>query len=159
MAEQEFEVVAKLRIRQAKLEDAKDLQAYCFPDQQLKAVTESLEHDLEQEKDRNEVRLVADASGYAVGQIRIERKSSEDSVGTLADLLVALPFRVFGVSGRLIEMAEQIGSEIGLTKLKIDIPESEAAIIEAYERWGFKPSPMVTLEKEIQISTKSTDTK
>ena len=36
MAEQEFEVVAKLRIRQAKLEDAKDLQAYCFPDQQLK---------------------------------------------------------------------------------------------------------------------------
>ena len=44
-------------------------------------------------------------------------------------------------------------------KLKIDIPESEAAIIEAYERWGFKPSPMVTLEKEIQISTKSTDTK
>ena len=94
-----------------------------------------------------------------MGQIRIERKSSEDSVGTLADLLVALPFRVFGVSGRLIEMAEQIGSEIGLTKLKIDIPESEAAIIEAYERWGFKPSPMVTLEKEIQISTKSTDTK
>ena len=80
MAEQEFEVVAKLRIRQAKLEDAKDLQAYCFPDQQLKAVTESLVHDLDQEKDKSIVRLVADASGYAVGQIRIERKSSEDSV-------------------------------------------------------------------------------
>ena len=150
MAEQEFEVVAKLRIRQAKLEDAKDLQAYCFPDQQLKAVTESLVHDLEQEKDRNVVRLVADASGYAVGQIRIERKSSEDSVGTLADLLVALPFRVFGVSGRLIEMAEQIGSEIGLTKLKIDkIEISIIAVIRAEISKYFKLTPATLNEPNV----------
>ena len=158
MAEQEFEVVAKLSIRQAELEDAKDLHTYCFPDQNVETVTESLTHDLEQEKSKNVIRLVADANGYAVGQIRIQRKSSEKSVGCLADLLVSLPFRVFGVSGRLIEMAEQVASEIGLVSLEIDVPEADTAIIEAYERWGFKPRPTVTLEKEIQLSTKPTKT-
>ena len=66
MADQEFEVVAKLRIRQAKIEDAKDLQTYCFPAQDLETVTQSLTADLEQAESKDVVRLVADASGHAV---------------------------------------------------------------------------------------------
>ena len=103
MADQEFEVVAKLRIRQAKIEDAKDLQTYCFPAQDLETVTQSLTVDLEQAESKDVVRLVADASGHAVGQIRIERKSGESTIGHLGDLLVSSPFRVFGISGKLIE--------------------------------------------------------
>jgi len=149
MADQEFEVVAKLRIRQAKIEDAKDLQTYCFPAQDLETVTQSLTADLEQQAESKDVvRLVADASGHAVGQIRIERKSSESSIGHLGDLLVSSPFRVFGISGKLIEMADKVAYENGLSQLQIELPQSETAIIEAYERWGFTLHPVVILQKE-----------
>ena len=153
MAAQEFEVVAKLRIRQAKIEDAKDLQTYCFPAQDLETVTQSLTADLEQAESKDVVRLVADASGHAVGQIRIERKSSESTIGHLGDLLVSSPFRVFGISGKLIEVADKAAYENGLSRLQIELPQSETAIIEAYERWGFTLHPVAILQKETQPYT------
>ena len=43
--------------------------------------------------------------------------------------------------------------ENGLSRLQIELPQSETAIIEAYERWGFTLHPVAILQKETQPYT------
>jgi len=150
MADQEFEITTKLGIRAAQAKDAENLQLYCFADSSLEEVTNQLKDDLKDKK--NVYRVVAEASGHAIGNVRVKRSQLDDEVGEISQLAVSPPFRAFGVADKLIEATEQIAQENGINLLQIEISQSEAPIIEAYKKWGFAERPVVTLEKLLNTS-------
>ncbi|HIB87228.1 TPA: GNAT family N-acetyltransferase [Candidatus Poribacteria bacterium] len=147
MMSQELELHGTLQLRSAALEDAEELQTYCFPDQSVQEVTDHLAEDLEK-RNRDEVyRIVAETGGHSIGQVRIERSVLENTTATIGDLKVLAPFRAFGVSTMLIEYAEQLAKDNGVQSLEIELSVSERSVIEAYRKWGYKERQTVVLEK------------
>ena len=66
-------------------------------------------------------------------------------------------FRQFAVADRLIDFAEQVAAENGITTLQIELTPSEEAIINAYKNWGFDERPVVTLQKAVGASSTASD--
>ena len=152
MANQEFEMSAKLRIRAAEAKDAADLHAYCLTNTPVEEIAAQLKDDVSRGRKGEVHRLVVDAGGHAVANIRIEQNKGNPEVGEIGQLAVAAPFRAFGVADRLLEAVEGLAQESGIKTLQIELAQSDTAIIEAYKRWGFSERPVVTLEKPLAAS-------
>ena len=157
MANQEFELTTTLRIRLADANDAKALEQYCFTGKTTEEIDQELQEDLSRTQKGEVYRIVAEASGHAIGNIRLERHHLAPEIGEVGQLAVSAPFRQFAVADRLIEATEQVAGENGITTLQIELSPSEEAIINAYKGWGFDERPVVTLQKTVGASdTEST---
>ena len=152
MANQEFELTTILRIRPAAANDAKALEQYCFTGKTTEEINQELQEDLSRTQKGEVYRIVAEASGQAIGNIRLERHPLDPEIGDVSQLAVSAPFRQFAVADRLINSAEQIAGENGMTTLQIELSRSEEAIINAYKGWGFDERPVVTLQKTVGSS-------
>ena len=156
MANQEFELTTILRIRPAAANDAKALEQYCFTGKTTEEINQELQEDLSRTQKGEVYRIVAEASGQAIGNIRLERHPLDPEIGDVSQLAVSAPFRQFAVADRLINSAEQIAGENGMTTLQIELSRSEEAIINAYKGWGFDERPVVTLQKTVGSSDTAT---
>ncbi len=152
MADQEFELTTKLRIRTAAADDAKALEQYCFNGRAAAEIDQELQEDLSRTERGEVYRIVAEASGHAIGNIRLERHPLNPEIGDVSQLAVSAPFRQFAVADRLIEFTEQIAQENGITTLQIELSRSEEPIINAYKEWGFDERPVITLQKTVGAS-------
>jgi len=152
MANQEFELTTTLRIRPAAANDAKALEQYCFTGKTTEEIGQELQEDLSRTQKGEVYRIVAEASGHAIGNIRLERHPLAPEIGEVGQLAVSAPFRQFAVADRLIEATEQVAEENGITTLQIELSPSEEAIINAYKGWGFNERPVITLQKTVGSS-------
>ena len=152
MANQDFELTTTLRIRLAAANDAKALEQYCFTGKTTEEIDQELQEDLSRTQKGEVYRIVAEASGHAIGNIRLERHPLTPEIGEVGQLAVSAPFRQFAVADRLIDFTEQIAQENGITTLQIELSRSEEAIINAYKGWGFDERPVVTLQKTVGSS-------
>ena len=152
MANQEFELTTTLRIRPAAANDAKALEQYCFTGKTTEEIGQELQEDLSRTQKGEVYRIVAEASGHAIGNIRLERHPLAPEIGEVGQLAVSAPFRQFAVADRLIEATEQVAEENGITTLQIELSPSEEAIINAYKGWGFDERPVITLQKTVGSS-------
>ena len=152
MANQEFELTTTLRIRPAAANDAKALEQYCFTGKTTEEIDQELQEDLSRTEKGEVYRIVAEASGHAIGNIRLERHPLNPEIGEVGQLAVSAPFRQFAVADRLIDSTEQVAQENGITTLQIELSRSEDAIINAYKGWGFDERPIVTLQKTVGAS-------
>ena len=151
MADQAFEFSAKLEFRPIKDDDIKDLQTYCFSNKTIDEINEEINQDLDRIENGEVFRIIADASGHAIGQVRIERETAQSTTANVGDLHVSAPFRAFGVSAKLIESVVKTASENGIETLEIEVMKSDVAIIDAYRNWGFEERPTIVLQKSITI--------
>lgn len=149
MADQEFELTTTLRIRPAAADDAKALEQYCFTGKAAEEIDQELQEDLSRTQKGEVYRIVAEASGHAIGNIRLERHPLNPEIGEVGQLAVSALFRQFAVADRLIEATEQAAQEYGMTTLQIELSRSEEAVISAYKGWGFDERPIVTLQKAV----------
>ena len=157
MADQEFELTTKLRIRAADVDDAKALEQYCFTGRTTEEIDQELQDDLARTQKGEVYRIVAEASGHAIGNIRLERQPHNSEIGEVGQLAVSAPFRQFAVADRLIEFTEQVAADNGITTLQIELSPSEEPIINAYKAWGFDERPVVTLQKVVGASGTAID--
>ena len=148
MANQAFDLTGALKVRPAEEEDAAHLHAYCFPEQTETQVAEELEADLA--ADNGTHRLVAEASGYPIGQITVRRNASDPDVAEVGNLAVSGPFRQLGVADYLMRAAEATAAEDGAKTLEIELPSSETNVIQRYKDWGFSEKPLVILQKGLE---------
>ena len=153
MENKDFDLRGKLNVRSAKEDDANHLQAYCFPEKTREQVANELKADLD--ADSKTTRLVADASGYAVGHITVKQHPLNDEVGQISDLAVSGPFRLLGVADHLIEAAEAAAIEDGLKILEIELATTDTPVIQRYKDWGFSEKPIVTLQKDLNTEEES----
>ncbi len=149
MADQEFELTTKLRIRTAAADDAKALEQYCFTGKAAAEIDQELQDDLSRTERGEVYRIVAEASGHAIGNIRLERHPLNPEIGEVSQLAVSAPFRQFAVADKLIDFTEQVAQENGIATLQIELSRSEEAIITAYKGWGFDERPVITLQKTV----------
>ncbi len=147
MANKDFDLRGNIKVRSAKEDDANHLQTYCFPEKTQEEVVDDLKDDLA--ADSQTTRLVADASGYAVGHITVKQHPLNEEVGQISDLAVSGPFRLLGVADHLIEAAEAAAAEKGLQILEIELAPSDTPVIQRYKDWGFSEKPIVTLQKSL----------
>ena len=152
MADQEFELTTKLRIRTAAASDARALEQYCFTGKTTEEIDQELQDDLSRTQKGEVYRIVAEASGHAIGNIRLGRHPLDPEIGEVSQLAVSAPFRQFAVADKLIDFTEQVAQENGITTLQIELSRSEEPIINAYKGWGFDERPVVTLEKTVGSS-------
>lgn len=157
MADQEFELTTKLRIRAAAADDAKALELYCFTGRTTEEIDQELQEDLARTQKGEVYRIVAEASGHAIGNIRLERQPHNSEIGEVGQLAVSAPFRQFAVADKLIEFTEQVAAENGIATLQIELSPSEEPIINAYKAWGFDERPVVTLQKAVGASSAAID--
>ncbi len=147
MANQNFDLTGTLQVRAAEENDAEHLHTYCFADKTKKQVTEELRAEL---TDGSQTfRLVAEASGYAIGQIKVEKHPGNAELGQVGALTVSGPFRLLGVADYLIKAAEATAAENGVKTLEIEIAPTDGPVIQRYKDWGFSEKPVVILQKEL----------
>ena len=147
MANQDFSLAGALKVRSAEKEDAAHLQSYCFPEKTKTQVTKDLDADLAEDSQTH--RLVAEVGGYPIGQISITRDAVDPEVAEIGDLAVSAPFRPLGVADHLMKAAETTAAEDGVKTLQIELPASEAPVIQRYKDWGFTEKPLVVLQKSL----------
>ena len=148
MANQDFDLAGSLKVRPAEADDAAHLHAYCFPEQAKTQVELDLHADLAE--DSGVHRLVAESSGYPIGQITVSKSSNDSDVATVSNLAVSGPFRLLGVADNLIAAAEAAAAEDGAKALEIELPSSETNVIQRYKDWGFVEKPLVILQKALE---------
>ena len=62
---------------------------------------------------------------------------------------MSAPFRPLGVADHLVAAAEAAAAEDGINTLEIELPSSEANVIQRYKDWGFTEKPLVVLQKAL----------
>jgi GNAT superfamily N-acetyltransferase len=149
MANQDFGLTGALKVRPAEEGDAAHLHAFCFPEKTKTQVTNELQADLE--SDGQTHRLVAESSGYPIGQITVSMATSDPEVAQIGDLAVSGPFRQLGVADHLIKAAGTTAAENGAKTLEIELPSSETNVIQRYKDWGFVEKPLVILQKALEV--------
>lgn len=147
MANQDFDVAGAVKVRPAEESDAPHLQMFCFSEKTIAEVTEELKADLE--SDGQIHRLVAESSGYPIGQITVSKDASDPEVAQVGNLAVSGPFRQLGVADILITSAQDTAAVNGAKTLEIELPSSEANVIQRYKDWGFVEKPLVILQKAL----------
>ena len=156
MANQDFSLAGALTVRSADKEDAAHLQSYCFPEKTKTQVTKDLDADLAEDSQTH--RLVAEVGGYPIGQISITRDAVDPEVAEVGDLAVSAPFRPLGVADHLMRAAEATAAEDGVKTLEIELPASEAPVIQRYKDWGFTEKPLVVLQKSLEAAEDDEET-
>ena len=147
MANQDFGLTGALKVRPAEENDATHLHTFCFPEKTKTEVTQELQADLE--SDGQTHRLVAESSGYPIGQITVSKDAGDPEVAQVGNLAVSGPFRQLGVADHLIRAAEATAAENGAKTLEIELAASETNVIERYKHWGFVEKPLVILQKAL----------
>ena len=147
MANQDFDLAGALKVRPAEEDDAAHLHVYCFPEKTKTEVTRELQADLE--ADSGTHRLVAEASGYPIGQITVRRNANDPDIAEVGNLAVSGPFRQLGVADHLMKAAEDSAAGDGAKTLEIELPSSETNVIQRYKDWGFSEKPLVILQKAL----------
>ena len=147
MANQDFSLAGSLKVRSAEKDDAAHLQLYCFPEKTKTQVTKELDADLADDSQTH--RLVADSGGHPIGQISIKRDAADPEIAQVGDLAVSAPFRPLGVADSLMKAAETTAADDGVKTLEIELPASEAPVIQRYKDWGFTEKPLVVLQKSL----------
>ena len=147
MANQDFDLIGAVRVRSAEENDAAHLHAYCFPEKTREQVTEELKTDLEDGS--GTYRLVAEASGYPIGQVTVKQSVVDPEIAQVSGLAVAGPFRQLGVADHLMGAAEDTATENGAKTLEIELAPSETSVIQRYKDWGFSEKPVVVLQKTL----------
>ena len=147
MANQDFDLAGALKVRPAEENDATHLHTFCFPEKTKTEVTQELQADLESEGQTH--RLVAESSGYPIGQITVSKDAGDPEVAQVGNLAVSGPFRQLGVADHLIRAAEATAAENGAKTLEIELSTSETNVIERYKHWGFVEKPLVILQKAL----------
>lgn len=147
MANQDFGLTGALKVRPAEKNDATHLHTFCFPEKTKAEVTQELQADLE--SDGQTHRLVAESSGYPIGQITVSKEAGDPEVAQVGNLAVSGPFRQLGVADHLIRAAEATAAENGAKTLEIELAASETNVIERYKNWGFVEKPLVILQKAL----------
>ena len=145
MANQDFNLIGAIKVRLAEENDAPHLHAYCFPEKTREQVAEELKADLETENGTH--RLVAEASGYPIGQVTVKQSPINPEIAQVGNLAVAGPFRQLGVADHLIGAAEDAATANGVKALEIELVPSETSVIQRYKDWGFIEKPVVVLQK------------
>ncbi len=147
MANQDFNLAGSVKVRSAEKDDAAHLHSYCFPEKTKTQVTKELDADLAEESQTH--RLVAEVGGYPIGQISITRSAVDPEIAEIGDLAVSAPFRPLGVADHLVAAAEAAAADDGIGTLEIELPSSEANVIQRYKDWGFTEKPLVVLQKAL----------
>ena len=148
MANQDFNLAGALKVRPAEEGDAAPLHTFCFPEKTKTQVTKELQADLADESQTH--RLVAESSGYPIGQITVTKDANDPEVAQVGNLAVSGPFRQLGVADNLIEAAQAAAAEAGAKTLEIELPTSETNVIQRYKDWGFVEKPLVVLQKALE---------
>ena len=148
MANQDFNLTGAIKVRSAEENDAPHLHAYCFPEKTGEEVTEELTTDLEPGNGTH--RLVAEASGYPIGQVTVKQDAINPEIARVGSLAVAGPFRQLGVADHLIDAAEAAATANGVKALEIELVPSETSVIQRYKDWGFTEKPVVVLQKMLE---------
>ncbi len=156
MANQDFNLIGAIKVRSAEESDASHLHAYCFPEKTIEQVTEELKTDLA--ADSGTYRLVAEASGYPIGQITVKKDAGNPEIARIGSLAVAGPFRQLGVADYLIEAAEATATANYVKSLEIELTPSETSVIQRYKAWGFAEKPVVILQKVLGEAEALTET-
>ena len=78
MANQDFNLSGAVKVRPAQQKDAGPLHQFCFPEKDEKEITEELKTDLA--KGSQTHRLVAEVSGYPIGQIFVKQDANDAEV-------------------------------------------------------------------------------
>ena len=149
MANQDFGLTGALKVRPAEEGDATHLHTFCFPEKTKEQVTEELQADLE--SNGQTTRLVAESSGYPIGQITVSKDSGDAEVAQVGHLAVSGPFRQLGVADYLIKAAGAAATENGAKTLEIELPSSETNVIQRYKDWGFVEKPLIILQKMLDV--------
>jgi GNAT superfamily N-acetyltransferase len=147
--EQEFEIKATLKVRMPTIDDAAALHTYCFPSMKLKEVEDQLNSDLAEMEDGKMVRLVADAGGYAVGNIKLSVDEDSGASVNLSDIVVAGPFRGIDVADRLMQVLSDVAQSKGIPVISAHVHRDEARVIDTFKKWGFSEREIITLEKHL----------
>lgn len=145
MANQDFNLMGAIKVRLAQENDASHLHAYCFPEKTMEQVAEELRADLESGNGTH--RLVAEASGYPIGQVTVKHDTVNPEIAQIGNLAVAGPFRQLGVADHLMGAAEATATANGVKALEIELAPSETSVIQRYKDWGFIEKPVVVLQK------------
>lgn len=145
MANRDVNLSGAIKIRSAEENDASSLQMFCFPEQSESQVAQELKADLEAGSGTH--RLVAESSGYAIGQVAIKRKAADSEVAQVGNLAVAGPFRQLGVADHLMEEAAAAATSDGVKVLEVELAPTETNVIQRYQNWGFSEKPVVVLQK------------
>lgn len=145
MSNQDFNLIGAIKVRSAEESDAVNLHAYCFPEKTIEQVTEELKTDME--ADSGTYRLVAEASGYPIGQITVKKDAANSEIAQVGSLAVAGPFRQLGVADYLMEAAAATATANDVKSLEIELTPSETSVIQRYKAWGFAEKPVVILQK------------
>ncbi len=150
MANQDFNLSGAVKVRPAQQKDAAPLHQFCFPEEDPKEIADALKADLAKESQTH--RLVAEVSGYPIGQIFVKKDANDPEISTVGDLVVSGPFRQLGVADHLMAAAETTAAEDGANTLEIELPASEKSVIKRYKDWGFSEKPLVVLQKTLEAA-------
>lgn len=149
MANQDFNLAGAITVRLAEEGDAAHLHTFCFPEKTKTQVTKELQADLAEESQT--YRLVAESSGYPIGQITVTKDTNDPEIAQVGDLAVSGPFRQLGVADHLVKAAQATAAENGAKTLEIELPSSETNVIQRYKDWGFVEKPLVVLQKVLGV--------
>ena len=94
MANQDFSLSGAVKVRPAQQKDAGPLHQFCFPEREQAEIADELKADLAKASQTH--RLVAEVSGYPIGQISVKQDANDSEVATVGDLVVSGPFRQIG---------------------------------------------------------------
>ena len=122
-------------IRPARLADAEALHCHCYPDSTLDAVRHYLAWCLRQAPKGRITRLVVDVDGQAVGNVQL---TAWGEVGEIGSLVVGAPFRQQGLAHQLLTAAIAQARRAGLQAVEIGVGADQPAILEFYQRVGFR---------------------
>ena len=147
MANQDFNLAGAIKVRLAEDGDAAHLHTFCFPEKTKTQVTKELQADLAEDSQTH--RLVAESSGYPIGQITVSKSAHDPEIAQVGNLAVSGPFRQLGVADNLIEAAQVSAAENGAKILEIELSSSETNVIQRYKDWGFVEKPLVILQKAL----------
>ena len=150
MANQDFSLSGAVKVRPAQQKDAGPLHQFCFPEREQAEIADELKADLAKASQTH--RLVAEVSGYPIGQISVKQDANDSEVATVGDLVVSGPFRQLGVADHLMEAAEATAAGDGAKTLEIELPNSEKSVIQRYKDWGFSEKPLVVLQKTLEAA-------
>ena len=148
MANQDFNLSGAVKVRSAEEKDAGPLHQFCFPEREEAEIAAELKTDLAKESQTH--RLVAEVSGYPIGQIFVKQDANDSEIAKVGDLVVSGPFRQLGVADHLMAAAEATAAGDGAKTVEIELPASEKSVIQRYKDWGFSEKPLVVLQKMLE---------
>lgn len=120
----------------ARLDDAADLHAACFPDEPIEWVMDYLAWCLNG-PDRP-TRLVVLLRGHLVGQVEVMRRQDGRWV-ELSNFIVSEAIRRQGIGWRVAGAAVRLARRWGCKEVRLQVQVPNDDLMAMYRKWGFQP--------------------